>query len=186
MVATIGGTDLPVVSSLSAKNISLFRLVETAIEPMPSRAHQEGRYASSRTWSAGCDGCRRCRKTSGAARGRRSRTVLTPRGRRQARGRFPRATKSTKPGLRGDYEGNRNTIAQGMPECFGQPVVTMLVCFHLSRTRLRVWLETRHSLRPPIFQGRCWTELGQIVPREYGGVSGPCVGPVNSLAYWTN
>jgi hypothetical protein len=128
---------LPVVSSLSAKNISLFRLVETAIEPIPSRAHQEGRYASSRTWSAGCDGCRRCRKTSGAARGRRSRTVLTPRGRRQARGRFPRATESTKPGLRGDYEGNRNTIAQGMPECFGQPVVTMLVCFHLSRTRLR-------------------------------------------------
>jgi len=141
MVATIGGTDLPVVSSLSAKNISLFRLVETAIEPIPSRAHQEGRYASSRTWSAGCDGCRRCRKTSGAARGRRSRTVLTPRGRRQARGRFPRATESTKPGLRGDYEGNRNTIAQGMPECFGQPVVTMLVCIHLSRTRLRVWLE---------------------------------------------
>jgi hypothetical protein len=54
------------------------------------------------------------RKTSGAARGRRSRTVLTPRRRRQARGRFPRATESTRPGLRGDYEGNRNTIAQGM------------------------------------------------------------------------
>jgi len=34
MVATIGGTDLPVVSSLSAKNFLLFRLVETAIEPI--------------------------------------------------------------------------------------------------------------------------------------------------------
>jgi hypothetical protein len=51
-----GGTDLPVVSSSLAKNISLFRWVETAIEQLPSRAHQEGRYASSRTWSAGCDG----------------------------------------------------------------------------------------------------------------------------------
>jgi hypothetical protein len=45
------------------------------------------------------------------------------------------------PAHRGDHEGNRNTIAQGMPECFGQPVVTMLVCFHLSHTRLRVRLE---------------------------------------------
>jgi hypothetical protein len=51
-----GGTDLPVVSSRAGKNISLFHPVETAIEPIPSRAHQEGRYASSRTWSAGCDG----------------------------------------------------------------------------------------------------------------------------------
>jgi hypothetical protein len=37
------GIDLPVVSSPLAKNISLLRLVETAIEPIPSRAHQEGR-----------------------------------------------------------------------------------------------------------------------------------------------
>jgi hypothetical protein len=37
------GTDLPVVSRPLAKNIWLFRLVETAIEPIPSRAHQEGR-----------------------------------------------------------------------------------------------------------------------------------------------
>jgi len=48
--------DLPVLSSPLAKNISLFRLVETAIEQSPSCTHQEGRYASSRTWSAGCDG----------------------------------------------------------------------------------------------------------------------------------
>jgi len=26
-------------------------------------------------------------------------------------------TETIKPGLRGDYEGNRKTIAQGMPEC---------------------------------------------------------------------
>jgi hypothetical protein len=45
------------------------------------------------------------------------------------------------PAHRGDHEGNRKTIVQGMPECFGKPVVTMLVCFHLSHTRLRVRLE---------------------------------------------
>jgi hypothetical protein len=66
-----GGTDLPDASSPAAKNISLFGSVETAIELLPFRAHQEGRYASSRTWSAGCDGReavpqdeRRCPRTA--------------------------------------------------------------------------------------------------------------------------
>jgi hypothetical protein len=30
---------------------------------------------------------------------------------------------------RGEHEGNRNTIVQGMPGCLGEPVVTTLVCF---------------------------------------------------------
>ena len=65
-LAMTQGTDLPNLSSPAAKNISLFDLVETAIKHLPSRAHQEGRYASSRTWSAGCDGRGQRRKTSGA------------------------------------------------------------------------------------------------------------------------
>jgi hypothetical protein len=34
-----------------------------------------------------------------------------------------------KPGLRGEHEGNRNTIAQGMPALSGEPVVTNLRAF---------------------------------------------------------
>src|SRR6266550_8347195 len=45
------------------------------------------------------------------------------------------ATVSNKPGHRGEHEGNRKTIAQGMPGETGVTVVTMLVCFVLFRTR---------------------------------------------------
>jgi hypothetical protein len=39
-------------------------------------------------------------------------------------------TGTRKPGPREEREGNRKTIVQGMPGCFGVPVVTDLVCFH--------------------------------------------------------
>jgi hypothetical protein len=41
-------------------------------------------------------------------------------------------TEARKPGLRGEHEGNRNTVARGVPDCFGVPVVTyarMLLLF---------------------------------------------------------
>ena len=40
-------------------------------------------------------------------------------------------TGTREPGPREEREGNRKTIVQGMPGCFGVPVVTNLVCFHL-------------------------------------------------------
>jgi hypothetical protein len=44
-----------------------------------------------------------------------------------------------KPGPQEEHEGNRKPIAQGMPECFGVPVVTSSLCaLYLSHTRLRV------------------------------------------------
>ena len=43
-----------------------------------------------------------------------------------------------KAGLRGEHEGNRKTIAQGMPAVGGGPVVTKLVCFSHLHTRLWV------------------------------------------------
>src|SRR6266513_2624695 len=48
------------------------------------------------------------------------------------------ATVSNKPGHRGEHEGNRKTIARGMPGETGVTVVTTLVCFtyHL-HARLR-------------------------------------------------
>jgi hypothetical protein len=62
----------------------------------------------------------------GVDRGRRSRVVLIPRRWNQvgcdAHPSWP-ATVTTKPDHRKEHEGNRKTIAQGMPECFGEPVV---------------------------------------------------------------
>ena len=51
---------------------------------------------------------------------------------------YPLMMVTNKPDHQGERGGNRKTIVQGMPECFGEPVVTTLVCFHLSHTRLRV------------------------------------------------
>jgi hypothetical protein len=51
-----------------------------------------------------------------------------------------------KPGLRGERAISRSTIVQGMPDCFGGPVVTILVCFHLSHTR--PWVRLIHPAFP--------------------------------------
>jgi hypothetical protein len=45
---------------------------------------------------------------------------------------------TTSPVHQGEREISRNTIVQGMPDRFGVPVVTMLVCFLHLHTRLRV------------------------------------------------
>ena len=47
-------------------------------------------------------------------------------------------TVATKPVHRGERGVSRKTIAQGMPDPFGEPVVTILACFSLSHARLRV------------------------------------------------
>jgi hypothetical protein len=43
-----------------------------------------------------------------------------------------------KPDHQGERGISRKAIVQGMPERFGEPVVTTLVCFLFLRTRLRV------------------------------------------------
>jgi hypothetical protein len=59
---------------------------------------------------------RLCLLTSGAAFGRRSRVVLTPQGWRSSLAEFSALVMvTTKPGHQGEHEGNRKTIAQGMP-----------------------------------------------------------------------
>jgi hypothetical protein len=72
-------TDLPNLSSPAAKNISLFDLVETTIEHLPSRTHQEGRYASVTNVERGMRWTLMAPQDERCVRGRRSRVVLTPR-----------------------------------------------------------------------------------------------------------
>jgi hypothetical protein len=49
-----------------------------------------------------------------------------------------KATVANKPGHRGERGISRNTIAQGKPECCGEPVVTGSCAFHHLHARLRV------------------------------------------------
>jgi hypothetical protein len=51
---------------------------------------------------------------------------------------FSGMTVATNPVHRGEHGISRKTIAQGMPDPFGEPVVTILACFSLSHARLRV------------------------------------------------
>ena len=63
--------------------------------------------------------------------------VLTPRRWRQVSRVKRETTVTTKPDHRGEPEGNRKTIARGMPGVSGVTVVTMLVCFFILHARLR-------------------------------------------------
>jgi hypothetical protein len=123
------------------------------IRPVP-RPHRRGASRSSRTLGAGCDGRAWCTDEC-ARRGRRSRVVLAPRRWREVGDNAPHCAGDgdNKPDRRRERGISRKTIARGMPGCFGLPVVTNSCALLLSHARLRVWLNTRHSLRPPFSEG---------------------------------
>src|SRR5215475_4080759 len=82
---------------------------------------------------------------------------------------YSQATEATTPGLRGERGGNRKTIAQGVPECFGVPVVT--------KARVVLFIPTRgygcgkHPAfpAPSSIEGRCsYNNSGASAPRECG------------------
>src|ERR1700730_9408785 len=51
------------------------------------------------------------------------------------------------------------TIAQGMPDCFGEPVVITLVCFLTFAREAAGATGTRHSLRPLSIEGHVDAQL---------------------------
>ena len=80
-------------------------------------------------------------------------------------------TVANKPGTPGRTRISRNTIAQGMPDCFGVPVVTCLRAFFIARKAAGA-PSARHSLRPLTFRGTpTMHHPGEITPRECGGLS---------------
>ena len=143
---------------------------KSILEARPSRARSGGADASSRTWSAGCDGRRLCRPASDAMCGRRSRVVLAPRRWRQVGGGDPPTMVTRKPDHQREHEATRKPIAQGMPERFGEPVVTCLRAFFIcTRGCGCVWHPAFPA--PSVLEGHDLTKLGQNMPRECSGMS---------------
>src|ERR1700716_1402014 len=84
-------------------------------------------------------------------------------------------TVTKKPDHRGEHEVSRKTIAQGRPECSGEPVVTTLVCFLLC-TRGCGCIGARHSPTPSVFRGERFTHTSGASRRENAKVR-LCVSP---------
>jgi len=80
---------------------------------------------------------------------------------------IPQATVAKEPGRRGEHEVTVKTIAQGRPDVFGEPVVTMLVCFFISHARLRVHRAPGFPCALYFLKGNGWsTTRAQSVPRD--------------------
>ena len=92
--------------------------------------HKRGVSRSSRTLDAGCDGRFRCARRTHRRRTAKScgPDVSTLASTRDNALHCAR-TGARKPDPRGEHEGTRKTIAQGIPDDGVVPVVTMLVCF---------------------------------------------------------
>ena len=92
------------------------------------------------------------RKTSADRRGQPSRVVPIPRRWGQACGRLHGRRWLSSPAHRGEREAAVNTIARGMPACFGVPAVTNSRDYHSTREAAGA-MGTRHSPHPPYDEG---------------------------------
>jgi hypothetical protein len=72
---------------------------------------------------------------------------------------------TNKPDHQGEREISRNTIVQGMPDRFGEPVVTTLVCFFNSHTRLRARQAPGIPCALCILRDTDFTQLGRVSRR---------------------
>jgi hypothetical protein len=140
-------------SSPPAKNFSISPSGKSPLAFGPSRAHQEGRTrrherGARDAMDANCV----ARRAACFADGEVVWSWCLDAGIKPC-GMFREATVTNKPDHRREREGNRKTIAQGMPECFGLPVVTSSLCaFTFCTQGCGCGLSTRHSLRP-LFSG---------------------------------
>jgi len=90
-----------------------------------SRARNEGRFAIVTNVGAGCDGRALVHETNAPERGRQSRVVLAPRRWREVDAMLTHRDDDgdKKPDRRRERGISRKAIVQGMPDCFGEPVV---------------------------------------------------------------
>ncbi len=124
-----------------------------AVYPLRPAPHQEGRIAivTTRGLRDAMDALLRMRRSA-------SRRTAKPCGpglptlRSSSATRFAERRGLSSPVPRGERGISRSTIVQGMPDCFGVPVVTTRVLSTFVREAAGA-TNTRHSLRPPCFRG---------------------------------
>ena len=134
---------------------------------MPSRAHHRGASRSSRNVARDAMDAVVSQDVRHSCV-RSSRVVLIPRRWDQVSGvamsalRARHAEIRSRRGLaspvpRGEHGVSRKAIAQGVPDCFGEPVVTTCLCaaYPFSAHKAAGAACTRHSLRPLFSEGHC-------------------------------
>jgi hypothetical protein len=100
--------------------------ISSLIRPVPSH---RGAARDRHERGAGCDGRGSARDERGLLAYGEVVSFWRPDAGVKSCGIFCGTTVSNKPGHRGEREGNRKTIARGMPVDPSEPVVTTLVCF---------------------------------------------------------
>src|SRR5437868_12290170 len=164
-IATMG--KLPVV--LICRSQRCCRIPQISFTFAASRLDTRGASRSSRTLGAGCDG-----RVGDARRAALMRTAKlcgpdAPMLASSLRVNNPQATVAKEPGHRGERRISRRTIAQGRPDCFGEPVATTLVRFLFAREAAGA-SRTRLSLAPSYFRGATLDQPGRVAPRKCGVV----------------
>jgi hypothetical protein len=147
------------------KNIPISENQKLCASSRRSAARKRGASRSSRTLGAECDGRgnsqdERCYPRTAKSCGPDTPTLVS------SCANFRAATVAKEPGHRGEHEVIVKTIAQGRPDCFGEPVVTALVCFFNSAREAMGAASTRLSLRPP-FGRHASQDSGASAPREH-------------------
>ena len=97
----------------------------------------------------------------------------------------PQATETTKPGLREERGINRPTIAQRVPDRFGEPVVTYS-CATLHRTRAAGASGTRHSPAPFLLRGTSLLHHSGAIRRGNAEAYPPGCLKFESAALWSS
>jgi hypothetical protein len=153
-------------SSLPAKNISLFQKRKSGVWLRRSAPDEEGASRSSRNVVRDAMDAL-ARPTSGAMRAAKAcgPDLPTP---GSSSWTISRATVALKPGHRGERVISRGAIAQGMPWCCGVSVVTTLVCFPPTHTRLRVRRAPGFPCALFLSRDMHDAQLGHFMPRECG------------------
>jgi hypothetical protein len=132
----------------SCQSVAVDLIRKSAAFLAPSRLGKRGVCAIVTKREAGCDG-RGMSPDEGCCRGRSSRMVLTPRRRRQALRKHPQGDGDKKARSPGRVRNKPlKPIARGMPDCFGEPVVTTLVCSFCFACEAAGASRTRYALRP--------------------------------------
>jgi hypothetical protein len=116
--------------------------------------HGEGRTRRHDTWSAGCDGRDMSRDERHDADGEVVWSWRPDAGAKLAEN-DPLMTVAKEPGHRaghrGEHEISRKAIAQGMSECFGEPVVANSCVYFVSHTRL--WVRRAPGIPCALIEG---------------------------------